>query len=144
MPVLLAPDRAPLLSQLLKAIPGGLVQKIVPGSGQFLDPVVAGLGALPTAGQYEASFIVHPKYLEQLASTKAAVVLVLPEIDELLSQAPVQPAYARVVCKHPYLLYARIAQWFDWARQPAREISVHSSAVVDPTAVLAPSVTVGP
>jgi UDP-3-O-[3-hydroxymyristoyl] glucosamine N-acyltransferase len=144
MPVLLAPERAPLLSQLLKAIPGGLVQKVVPGTGQFTDPIVAGLGALPTAGQHEASFIVHPKYLEQLAITKAAAVIVLPEIDELLSQAPIQPAYARVVCKHPYLLYARIAQWFDWARQPAREISVHPSAVVDPTAILAPSVTVGP
>ncbi|MBP8035680.1 MAG: UDP-3-O-(3-hydroxymyristoyl)glucosamine N-acyltransferase, partial [Burkholderiaceae bacterium] len=43
----------------------------------------------------------------------------------------------------PYLLYARIAQWFEWAIQPAREPNVHPSAVVDATAKLGAGVTVG-
>ncbi len=144
MPVLLDPDRAPPLSELLKAIPGGLVQGIVPGVDNWFDPRIAGLGSLTAAGALEISFIVHPKYLEQLGRTGACAVIVLPEIEENLAAMSPPPPFARVVCKHPYLLYARIAQWFDWARQPARDTVVHPSAVVDPTAVLAPNVTVGP
>jgi len=144
MPVLLNPDRAPALSELLRAIPGGLVQSVVPGVSPWTDPRIAGLGSLAHAGPDEITFIVHPKYLDQLDSTRACTVIVLPEIEDRLSQLPMPAPFARVVCKHPYLLYARIAQWFDWARQPAREISIHPSAVVDPTAQLDQSVTVGP
>ena len=144
MPVLLNPDRAPTLSELLRAIPGGLVQKVVSGKDQWVNPRIAGIGSLANAGQDEISFIVHPKYLDQLALTKASAVIVLPEIDEQLTLNPDSCKFARVVCKHPYLLYARIAQWFDWARQSARETAIHPSAVIDASAVLAKSVTVGP
>ncbi len=144
MPVLLNPDRAPTLSDLLRAIPGGLVQKIVPGIDQWVNPRITGIGSLANAGPSEISFIVHPKYLDQLALTQACAVIVLPEIDEQLGASTSIQPFARVVCKHPYLLYARIAQWFDWARQAARETTIHPSAVIDPTAVLAKSVTVGP
>jgi UDP-3-O-[3-hydroxymyristoyl] glucosamine N-acyltransferase len=71
-------------------------------------------------------------------------VIVLPEIDEQLALQTISPPFARVVCKYPYLLYARIAQWFEWARQPARETIIHPSAVIDASAVIAKSVTVGP
>ena len=69
MPVLLDANRAPSLSALLRAIPGGLVQSVVAGAAQDADPCVAGLGALSSAGPLEISFIVHAKYLEHLAQT---------------------------------------------------------------------------
>lgn len=144
MPVLLDPVRAPLLTDLLRAVPNGLVQKIVAGSGSNVDPPIAGLGSLANAKSLEISFIVHPKYLEQLTRTQACAVIVLPEIEEKLATTEPQPSFARVVCKHPYLLYARIAQWFDWARQPAREPFIHPSAIVDPSAQIAPSTSIGP
>lgn len=144
MPVLLNPDRAPRLSELLKAVPGGLVINTVDGIGQWQNPVIAGVGSLANAGSNEISFIVHPKYLDQLASTQACAVIVLPEIEEKLATSPEPVKFARIVCKHPYLLYARIAQWFDWAKQPARELSIHPTAVVDPSAMIARSVTIGP
>ncbi len=144
MPVLLDLDRAPALSELLKAIPGGLVQKIVPGSDAFADPAIAGLGSLTSAGPSEISFAVHTKYLPQISLARACAVIVLPEIDEQIAASDPVPPYARVVCKHPYLLYARLAQWFEWARQPARESAIHPTAVIDPTAQIAPSVSVGP
>jgi len=143
MPVLLDADRAPSLSALLRAIPGGLVQSVVTEGAQDADPRIAGLGALASAGASEISFIVHAKYLEHLARTKACAVIVLPEIEAHLATQSPAPTYARVVCKHPYLLYARIAQWFEWAIQPAREPMVHPSAVVDSTAILGVGVTVG-
>ncbi len=143
MPVLLDSDRAPSLSALLRAIPGGLVQSVVAGGDHNADPRIAGLGALASAGSSEISFIVHAKYLEHLARSNACAIIVLPEIEAHLATQSPPPAFARVVCKHPYLLYARIAQWFEWAIQPAREPSVHPSAVVDPSAKLGAGVTVG-
>ena len=143
MPVLLDANRAPPLSALLRAIPGGLVQNIIAGSEQDSDPCIAGLGSLSSAGLSEISFIVHAKYLEHLSRTKACAVIVLPEIEAHLASQSVPPPFARVVCKHPYLLYARIAQWFEWAIQPPREPTVHPSAVVDPSAVLGAGVTIG-
>jgi len=144
MPVLLDPTRAPILSDLLRAVPGGLVQRVVPGAGVHTDPRIAGLGSLAQAAELEISFIVHPKYLDQLAQTRACTVIVLPEIEEMLAQAVPPPLFARVVCKHPYLLYARIAQWFEWAGRPAYEPSIHPSAIIDPTAQIDPSACIGP
>lgn len=144
MPVLLNPDRAPSLSELLKAIPGGLVIKVVEGLDNWKNPGISGIGSLGSAGPNEISFIVHPKYLGQLASTQACAVIVLPEIEEQLSSSAEPIKFSRVVCKHPYLLYARIAQWFDWAKEPARDLCVHETAVVDPSATIARSVTIGP
>ena len=119
------------------------MQSVITEGAQDADPRIAGLGALASAGASEVSFIVHAKYLEHLSRTKACAVIVLPEIEaHLASQSPA-PTYVRVVCKHPYLLYARIAQWFEWAIQPAREPMVHPSAVVDSTAILGAGVTVG-
>ena len=97
MPVLLDSNRAPPLSALLRAIPGGLVQSVVAGEDQQLDPCIAGLGALASAGPAEISFIVHAKYLEHLAQTKACAVIVLPEIEaHLASQSP-PPTFASIL-----------------------------------------------
>lgn len=144
MPVLLDSERAPVLSELLRAVPGGLVLNVVPGSGLNEDPRIAGLGSLANASESEISFIVHPKYLDHLARTRACAVIILPEIEESLAHNTPPPSFARIVCKHPYLLYARIAQWFEWARKPAYEPGIHPSAVVDPTAKIAPSALIGP
>lgn len=144
MPVLLDPTRAPILSDLLRAVPGGLVQRVVPGTGDHSDPRIAGLGSLAQAAEREISFIVHPKYLDQLAQTRACAVIVLPEIEEMLSKAAPPPLFARVICKHPYLLYARIAQWFEWARRPAYEPSIHPTAIIDQTAHVDRSARIGP
>ena len=143
MPVLLDPARAPLLSELLRAVPGGLVQNVV-SAGLDNDPRIAGLGSLAHARELEISFIVHPKYLDHLASTRACAVIVLPEIEEKLAQTSPVPQFTRIVCRHPYLLYARISQWFEWASRPSYEPGIHATAVVDPTAIISPSARIGP
>ncbi len=145
MPALLPSDRALALSDLLRAVPhaDGLVQSVSLAHGAA-EPRIAGIGPLSGAGPTEISFIVHPKYLDQLSTTKAAAIIVLPQIEEQISQSGQSVPYARVISKHPYLLYARVAQWFDWARQPAVEPGIHPSAIVDPTAVISPDATIGP
>jgi UDP-3-O-[3-hydroxymyristoyl] glucosamine N-acyltransferase len=146
MPALLDIERAPRLSALLKAIPAGLVQGVCADEGINIDPKVAGIGSLATAGKSEISFIAHSKYLDQLLHTQAGIVIVLPEINKVLSEKPesTNNSFVRVVCPHPYLLYARIAQWFDWAREPAFEPGVHTSALIDPLASIHRSASIGP
>jgi len=152
MPVLLDLDRAPRLSALLKTIPAGLVQGVFAGTREDPDPQIAGIGSLSSAGNTEISFIVHSKYLEQLYTTQAAVVIVLPEVNEMLISAgptagdlaEIANRFVRVVSPQPYLLYARLAQWFDAARQPLSTPGIHPTACVDASANVAASAVIGP
>ena len=152
MPVLLDLDRAPRLSELLKSIPAGLVQGVFAGDQKDSDPQIAGIGSLSSAGETEISFIVHSKYLEQLYLTQAAVVIVLPEINEALASAlpetdglaELANRFVRVVSPHPYLLYARLAQWFDSARQPRFVPGIHPTACIDVSAQVSTSALIGP
>ena len=152
MPVLLDINRAPRLSSLLAAMPAALVVGVCAECQEDTDPQIAGIGSLAGAGNTEISFIVHSKYLEQLYTTTARVVIVLPEINDALLAADggnlqhglLNQRFIRVVSPHPYLLYARIAQWFDAARQSLVVPGIHPTACVDPTAVVSPSAWVGP
>ncbi|CAM3536862.1 UDP-3-O-acylglucosamine N-acyltransferase [Bordetella sputigena] len=151
MPVLLDSTRAPLLDELLADTDTqGLTWQISAPPGGAL-PRIQGLGTLATAGPGEISFLSNPRYQSQLPATRAGAVIVTPDIEQALSgpasaqSAPSTPAaFARVITANPYLLYARIAQWFDRARRPALPAGVHPSAVVADDAVIEDGVRIGP
>lgn len=145
MPVLLDLARAPTLEALLSAAnTQGMDWRISEVSGA--DPMrVCGIGTLASAGRQELSFLSNPRYQSQLGATGAGAVIVSPEVAEALeAQGSDRPPFALVVCKHPYLLYARIAQWFDTARRPALPAETHPSAVVAPDAIIEEGVRIGP
>ncbi|WP_251863693.1 UDP-3-O-(3-hydroxymyristoyl)glucosamine N-acyltransferase [Achromobacter sp. Marseille-Q4962] len=144
MPVLLDHARAPTLHELLSAVnTQGLDWRIGGHSGA--DAIrVRGIGTLSSAGPEEISFLANPRYQSQLGSTRAGAVIVGPEAAGALAGQGVGERLALVVCKHPYLLYARVAQWFDAARRPALPGEVHPSAVVASDAVIEDGVRVGP
>lgn len=149
MPVLLDLDRAPTLDALLAgANTEGLDWRIDPapgGASSQAMPRIRGIGTLSGAGPDEISFLTNRRYQAQLATTRAAAVIVPPQAVELLRPEGVPgPAYALVVSTQPYLLYARLAQWFDAARQPQAPAGVHPTAVVADDAVLEEGVRVGP
>lgn len=84
------------------------------------------------------AFLANPKYRSQLATTKAACVIVSPAVqDEAVARG------AAIVADDPYLYFARLTQW--WAKQvrPRPPVGIHPSAVVDATAVIGPDVTIG-
>ncbi|MDQ8031684.1 UDP-3-O-(3-hydroxymyristoyl)glucosamine N-acyltransferase [Bordetella genomosp. 1] len=135
MPVLLDTARAPRLDALLA---GANIQGLdwqLDGIQGAEAPQILGLGTLSNAGPQEISFLSNPRYQSQLATTRAGAVIVTPEVAEALREQGAA-AFVRVVCKHPYLLYARLAQWFDAARRPAAVPGVHPSAVVAPDALI--------
>jgi len=105
-------------------------------------PQIAGIGALADAQATELSFLANPKYQAQLATTRAGAVLLTPEAAQAAGDAV---PYARVVCRQPYLLYARVTLWFAAQLRGVApdQPAIHPSAVIAPDAVLEPGVRIG-
>ncbi|MEI2418317.1 UDP-3-O-(3-hydroxymyristoyl)glucosamine N-acyltransferase [Orrella sp. JC864] len=144
MPLLLDPGHAPALDRLLEAADtGGLNWSLEPVPGASL-PRIAGIGTLSSAGPGEIAFLSNPRYAGQLAGTAASAVILPPEALQALRQSQAEPGFVPVVCAHPYLLYARLAQWFDAARRPPAQAFVHPSAVVAEDALIEADVRIGP
>ena len=104
---------------------------------------IQGVGTLSSAGGQEISFLANPRYQSQLGAGGGGHRL--PDVAQALESGEQgRPPFALVVCKHPYLLYARVAQWFDAARRPALPGGTHPSAVVAADAVIEEGVRIGP
>src|SRR5690606_29038832 len=142
MPVLLAPEQAPTLHELLaKANTIGLDCKPVDTSNEPA-PHIRGLGSLTSAGPAEVSFLSNPKLQDQLDDCKAAAVIMTDAVYQTLQ--PESYAYRVVLCSQPYLMYALLAQWFDQHRIDRLETGIHPSAIVSPTAHIADGANIGP
>lgn len=99
---------------------------------------IEGIAPLESAGPQQISFLSHPKYLPQLAHSRAGCVIVAPE-----QAAAAQARGACIVTPHPYLYFAQLTQlWKRHLRAP-QALRVHPSAVIDPEAVLAEDVEIG-
>jgi len=153
MPQLLAPGAAVPLDALLAQVDtAGLQVEIRLASGGAM-PRLAGIGSLAGAGPSELSFLTNPKYQSQLARTRAGAVLLTPDVAATLDGGKEGVHFARVICREPYLLYARVSLWFAAQRRgagsdyttdhTADHTHVHPSAVVAPDARLAAGVVVG-
>jgi UDP-3-O-[3-hydroxymyristoyl] glucosamine N-acyltransferase len=109
--------------------------------GELIGPaglLVTRIGALEGATASTISFLVHPRYLSQLAGSQAGCVIVSP--------AQREAAMARgaaIVTPDPYLYFARLTQWWAARTRPAVQPGVHASAIVDAAAQVAASASVG-
>ncbi len=92
------------------------------------------LGPIATAQQNELSFVVSPRYREQLAASKAGAVIV-PE-----SMAH-QASGNYLVSTNPYASYAR-ASWL-LEREILPEAGISESASIDPSATISPTASIG-
>lgn len=141
MPVLLAPEQAPTLHELLaEANTVGLDCKPAdtPSSSAIR---IRGLGSLLSAGPDEISFLSNPRLHDQLQQCRAAAVIMTQEAFSSLPEG--RHPYSVVLCSQPYLLYALLAQWFDQHRLDRLERGIHPSAVISDSAVLEPGVSIG-
>ena len=99
---------------------------------------IEGLSPLETATPQHLSFLSHPKYQNQLAASKAACVIVSPQM-----RAAALLRGACIVSDQPYLYFARVTQlWKKSLPQPQRP-PVHPSAVIDPAAFVHPLARIG-
>ena len=107
-------------------------QARVEGDGTTL---IRRVGTLSGAGPDAIGFLANPRYRDQLASTRAAAVILSPDAAGLT-------ALPRLICDDPYVAYAKVAQLLH--PPPQRVAGVHPGAHVDPSAVLDDDVSIGP
>jgi UDP-3-O-[3-hydroxymyristoyl] glucosamine N-acyltransferase len=142
MPVLLAPEQAPTLHDLLaEANTLGLDCKPVKTDNEPA-PRIRGLGSLLSAGPDEISFLSNPKLQGQLEQCAAAAVIMTETAYEKLSKDGLP--FRVVLCSQPYLLYALLAQWFDGKRLQSLPDGIHPTAIIDPSATIGADVSIGP
>jgi UDP-3-O-[3-hydroxymyristoyl] glucosamine N-acyltransferase len=117
---------------------GSIVEKL--GGELRGDPErrIEGLAPLDSAGPAQLSFLANPKYVQQLAASRAGCVIVAPPL--------AGEAAARGDCiaaADPYLYFARVTQLWKRAQDGVPAPGVHASAVIDSDAVIDPSARVG-
>jgi len=102
------------------------------------DLMVQGLASLESATSSDLSFLSNVRYQNQLLTSKAACVIVSPQMRD-----PALTRGACIVSDQPYLYFARLTQlWkksMGWPTGPLR----HPSAVIDADALIHPSARIG-
>ncbi len=101
------------------------------------DPAteITGLATLQAAQPGQLSFLSNPSYSRFLADTKASAVILSP------AMAGLCPTNVLLLA-NPYLGYAHISHWFD--KSPVNVPGIHPSAVVDSSASIPESASIGP
>lgn len=142
MPVLLAPEQAPTLRELLAQANTAGLDCQPADTGIQPEVRIQGLGSLTSAGATEISFLSNAKLHEQLHRCNAAAVIMTREAYQALE--PGSYTYRVVLCSEPYLMYALLAQWFDEHRIKRLATGIHPTAIVAATAHIAEGVSIGP
>jgi UDP-3-O-[3-hydroxymyristoyl] glucosamine N-acyltransferase len=109
----------------------GLLGGVVQGNG---DAVIAGLGALETAGPDELTFLANPRYAAKVAETSAGAVLM----------APGSERYGRTAIEvaNPYLGFAKLLTLF--YTSPHEPLGVLPAAIVSDTATIGEGASIYP
>ncbi len=104
------------------------------------DParVVSRIGSLDSATPDTISFVSSPRYLAQLAESKAGCVIVSPAHRDVAVQRG-----DALIAADPYLCFARLTQWWVANARGAVVAAVHRSAVVHPEVSLGRDVSIG-
>lgn len=112
-----------------------------------------GVSTLSAANPLQISFLNNSKYLADAIQSRAGALVCSPQDSIELSQAfarrsDSEAAPVLLVCKNPYAVFARIAQfYFEPAVEPhgcSAQSYVDVTAVIDPSANIYPFVYVGP
>ena len=99
------------------------------------DTPVSGINSLADANAEDAVFVADPKYLPQLADTRAGTAILSPAHRE-------QFAGTALLSDNPYLAYARLSQLLYPLSTPAA--GVHETALIDASAHVDPTASIGP
>ena len=96
--------------------------------------LVTRLAPLESAGVGDLSFVAKPAFAKLLATAKASGYIVGPELADKVAHG--------IAIAEPYLAYAKVSRLFEVCPQIPK--GVHPMACIDPSAVLAEDVAIGP
>lgn len=99
------------------------------------DVRVSRVATLESAGPEAIAFLANPRYLRQVAGSRAAAVIVAPAARDATSSA-------RIVHQNPYLYFARVSALLSPRREPVP--GIHESAAVAADATISPKAEIGP
>jgi UDP-3-O-[3-hydroxymyristoyl] glucosamine N-acyltransferase len=129
-----APPPAPVRVAL-----GQLVERFGGLCGGDLQREVVGFATLQAAGSDQLGFVNAARYRDDVRSSLAAAVLVTRADADRLADVS-----SRLwICDDPYLQFARIAQWFEAQAHARVPCGTHATAVVDDSAQVDSSTTIG-
>jgi UDP-3-O-[3-hydroxymyristoyl] glucosamine N-acyltransferase len=103
------------------------------------DLLIGGIAPIEAATGADLTFLSHPRYASQLASTRAGCVIVAPSMTEA---ALVRGAC--IVSEQPYLYFAKVTQLWKRLHGSGSMPGIHPSAVIDPAARIDESASIGP
>jgi UDP-3-O-[3-hydroxymyristoyl] glucosamine N-acyltransferase len=105
------------------------------------DPAwsIAGLAPLQSAGPEQISFLSHPKYQSQLATSQAGCVIVAPAFEALAGKGR-----SLIVTDDPYLYFARLTRLWKHNQLALQGPRIHPSAVIDSDAWVSEDAVIGP
>ena len=102
---------------------------------------ITGIAPLETAGAGDIAFLSHPRYVRQLADSQAGCVIVAPALaDAAMARGS---AFSCIVTELPYVYFARLTQYWKRHTGRSRPVGVHPSAVVDPSATVHATASIG-
>lgn len=120
------------LGQIIDALGGELV-------GGLREQKISRISPLESADAESISFLSNPRYVTQMAASKAACVIVAPAMREAAEIRGVC-----IVAANPYVYFAKLTQFWRLKKQGRRDVGIHPTAVVDDTAVIADTAYIGP
>lgn len=129
------------LKELAAAIDAELV-----GEPSVADITVTSCASMQEAGPDQVSFVSNQKYLKHLGTTRAAAIIVAPDVS---AEANPNPRLALLRAKDPYFAFRQAMVVLHGFRQHPHQ-GIHPAAHVHPTAsigegtVIYPGVFVGP
>ena len=100
--------------------------------------LIDGLSTLEASGPNDLTFLSHPKYLGQLAQSKAGCVIVATSVRD----AAIKRGSCLVV-DDPYHYFALVTQLWKRLHAPNAAPTIHSSAIIDPGARIGADVSIG-
>ncbi|UOF94120.1 MAG: UDP-3-O-(3-hydroxymyristoyl)glucosamine N-acyltransferase [Bordetella sp.] len=100
-------------------------------------PKIRGIASLSNALNEEITFLSNAKYRKFLSDTKAGAVILSEKVLQDLSKDQQNLSYPLVLTTNPYLLYARLAQWFE------KNLNLEKIEYIDPSATIASSAIIG-
>jgi len=123
-------QRSISLADIAEKIGATLVTKIVPNDNELL---VSGISTLALANAEQITFLANPSYRKQLAVTRAAAVILHPDMQD---ECPV----SALVMMNPYMGFAKLSQLFN--NLPAQAAFIHPSASIAASADIAEDVSI--
>ena len=98
------------------------------------DVEITGVAGMDEASESEVTFLSNPKYRRKLQTTRAAAIIVGPDVDA--------PGRALLRSDNPYLAFAKAVELFRPPSRPAP--GIHPTAVIGPDVRLGRNPSIGP